>query len=300
MTAETTADTGVAGMRRIGVLLGHLDAMRKIGDLITEELGGDFETDAPRLRRGLAHGVPVPVLAVSGANGLEPLWTQFLAFMLDPRASREVGSLIGPAIFHHLTGHEVVAEQLVVMSEVGLGAACLACGHGSVIDLVLIGPTAILAVEQKVTSSEGTWTCNDGTVHRQLAEYAKLLPAWALREHQRHFPGRSDPFLERRFLTVGGGLNAEWRAVTHAELSVVVAAQLPSAIGRMTRHALLAMLFDWNAHPFGDWPQEVERLRALLASAGADPRPTHLLAYANFARTHAPLRAVLLTLSEEP
>lgn len=291
-------------MRRIGALRENIAAMERIAALVANEFGRELREQERLLRTGLEAGLPVPVLSVSGVNSLETPWTQYLAHVLDPRASRAIGSVLGPAVFKHLARTEVSADDLVVLSEVYLGRAlCVHCEHGCNIDLILLGPTHVLAVEQKVTSGPSDWRCTRPDVtHRQLDEYAAVLAEWAGHEHRRRYPSAGGaPVVERFYLTLGGTSHVgttPWTPVSHKELSQVVAAAARRLPAGSPRSSVSSLLFDWNAPPFGDWPAAVNRLQEILIRSSGAPDAHDAMQYAGFIENHADLRDALLALAQ--
>jgi hypothetical protein len=311
MSSAPTAPE-ILAMNRIGSIHRDIAAMRRIGQLLFDELRGPFEEDVELFQRLFASGLPVPVLSVSHANRLEVPWTQYLAYMLDPRKSGEIGRIVGPAVFSALAKYATPAdepvstvgpinhEDLIVKAEVELGSYCVHCSRKAIIDLLLIGPSTVVAIEQKVSSS--TWTyddCPGGLEHKQLSEYAKLLPNWI----EEHCPTSN---LSRCFLTISqrdltkSERDEKWHCVTHEELSDLVADCLSRIEGQLPAYALSSMLLDWNAQPFGSWPERINDLKVFLerVKRGGAPRDSDLVWYHSFRESEERLYGFLKNLAD--
>jgi hypothetical protein len=281
--------------------LGTAEAIRDVARKALRELEVTFARQAPVLRKVLEHGVPVPVLSVSKANHLETPWTQYLAHVCDPRASSTLGRAVGPRIFQHLSGRAVNPRDLTILSEVWLGRTCKFCDHVSKIDLLLIGPTDVVAIEQKVKSRQNHWSCSENRPrHAQLEEYSTGLKNWIGANRTRHFAGTPHPTLHKRYLTRSAAPTPEgWVQITHGELARAVLAAAPAVTRRADRHSLAAMLLDWNSEPFGVWPSILEELNTLVNSAlDRGPRPEDLLRYGAICVEHGDLIQFISTVLE--
>lgn len=280
-----------------------VSAIERIAKLVRDSMHDRFLKDSEVFRSVLARGVPTPVLSVARANQLENAWTNYLAHMLDRGASRGVGAVVGPAVFEALTGKPVSPDQLHVLTEVSLGLACNHCGHSCRIDLILLGPEDLVAIEQKVVSPPSNWKCKspDLGVHRQLNEYERLLAVKAKAIHSPYFPGTAtQPTIHPYYLTRAGQQETGWRSVTHAELSKIVGAAATGLHRMGERLSLFAMLIDWNSEPFGRWPIAIEQLESLLRrTEEKSPTVGDLIWYGNFLSENKTLCDLLTALGDE-
>ena len=221
-----------------------------------------------RIADAIEGGLPVAVMAVSGASRQEVRWTKYLHHMLDPAAPHGLGSLLASAFFRSVVGRPP-QRHLAVRREVYLGlSVCSRCGHQhhAHIDLLLEDTSHTVAVEQKTVSGASDWRCDcddsgsGGSRRSQLAEYSKLAKRRAAKSSRtlhlvyltRHGEGRED----------AGG----WAGLTHAELgyALLTAVLEATELRGARRHSALALVMDLNAGVHGDWSERLGRLRLLV------------------------------------
>ena len=287
MTATTTqavilqiAGLVRAQLPRSGPTDGAADlvgVLRNISDLTSRDVMAWFDANRQVLHRTASGTLPVPVMAVSGLGSREVPWTNYLAYMLSPHQPHGLGDTLARSLAEFATG-EAVTGELWVWGERELGTTtCAVCTneHGWRIDMVVMGASVAVAIEQKTTSGPSNWTCC-GQTQSQLDAYGTLFPDWVGAQYRAVFGHSQPPLYTSQFLyltpkgTRARSKSSEWQAISHADLSTALAPALSAATDPVARCNLLALLLDLNSGALGSWAELLARTRG-LTHAAADP-----------------------------
>jgi hypothetical protein len=212
--------------------------------------------------------LPIPVLTVTGADGKETAWTQYLAHMLDRDERHGLGERLGKALFRYLVGPKATSK-IFVLSEVDLGVPCQRCGHACRLDLMLIGLRHVVVIEQKIHATKGRWKCGTDT-HHQLEEYSKVVPSWVDAHHGKYFPGANTPKVIYRFLTPTGreagndGPDDLWKALRHEQIAAALLPELRAIDDPIQRYMLASFLLDLHGPSLGSWMEALEEITEIL------------------------------------